>query len=88
MIHNRFNNEYKGLSKLEKRLFPIPNFKIINQTNVASGIRRIEALTNIAVDKYNKQKIYIHFCYWKINGHIFFIIFYLLIIQIKIFLFN
>ena len=27
---NRFNNEYKGLSKLEKRLFPIPNFKIIN----------------------------------------------------------
>ncbi len=35
----------------------ILNFKIINQTNVASGIRRIEALTNIAVDKYNKQKI-------------------------------
>ena len=27
---NRFNNEYKGLSKLEKRFFPIPNFKIIN----------------------------------------------------------
>ena len=35
----------------------ILNFKIINQTSVASGIRRIEALTNIAVDEYNKQKI-------------------------------
>ena len=35
----------------------ILNFKIINQTSVASGIRRIEALTNIAVDQYNKQKI-------------------------------
>ena len=35
----------------------ILNFKIINQTSVASGIRRIEALTNIAVDEYNKLKI-------------------------------
>ena len=35
----------------------ILNFKIINQTSVASGIRRIEALTNISVDEYNKQKI-------------------------------
>jgi len=35
----------------------ILNFKIINQTSVASGIRRIEALTNIAVDEYNRQKI-------------------------------
>ena len=35
----------------------ILNFKIINQTSVASGIRRIEALTNIAVDEYNNQKI-------------------------------
>ena len=35
----------------------ILNFKIINQNSVASGIRRIEALTNIAVDEYNKQKI-------------------------------
>ena len=35
----------------------ILDFKIINQYSVASGIRRIEALTNIAVDQYNKQKI-------------------------------
>ena len=35
----------------------ILNFKIINQTSVASGIRRIEALTHIAVDEYNKKKI-------------------------------
>ena len=34
----------------------IIDFKIINQTNVASGIRRIEALTNISVNQYEKEQ--------------------------------
>jgi len=32
----------------------IKKFKIINQSSVASGIRRLEAFTNIEVDNYNK----------------------------------
>ena len=32
------------------------DFKIINQTNVASGIRRIEALTNISVKQYENEQ--------------------------------
>ena len=43
----------------------ILNFKIINQTSVASGIRRIEALTNIAVEEYNTQKIQLDNSYCK-----------------------
>ena len=35
----------------------IIDFKIINQSSVASGIRRIEALTNISVAKYKDQQI-------------------------------
>jgi len=35
----------------------ILDFKIINQSSVASGIRRIEALTNISVAEYNDQQI-------------------------------
>ncbi len=35
----------------------IKDFKIISQSSVASGIRRIEALTNNSVAKYNEQKL-------------------------------
>jgi len=35
----------------------IIDFKIISQSSVASGIRRIEALSNISVSKYKDQKI-------------------------------
>ncbi len=35
----------------------IIDFKIINQSSVASGIRRIEAITNISVKKYDNEQI-------------------------------
>ena len=35
----------------------IIDFKIINQSSVASGIRRIEALSNITVDQYKEEQI-------------------------------
>jgi len=35
----------------------IIDFKIINQSSVGSGIRRIEALTNISIANYNNQQI-------------------------------
>ena len=35
----------------------IIDFKIINQSSVASGVRRIEALTNISVIKYKEQEL-------------------------------
>ena len=34
----------------------IEKFKIINQSSIASGIRRIEALTNLSVDKFNSDQ--------------------------------
>ena len=40
-----------------KKTGEIINFKIINQSSVASGIRRIEALTNISVKKYENEQI-------------------------------
>jgi alanyl-tRNA synthetase len=40
-----------------KKTGEIINFKIINQSSVASGIRRIEALTNISVKEYEIEQI-------------------------------
>ncbi|PPR46934.1 MAG: Alanine--tRNA ligase [Alphaproteobacteria bacterium MarineAlpha5_Bin9] len=38
-----------------KKLSEIKNFKIINQSNIASGVKRIEAVTNIHVNNYIKN---------------------------------
>ena len=35
----------------------IIDFKIVNQSSVASGIRRIEALTNVTVNQYKQEQI-------------------------------
>jgi len=40
-----------------KKTGEIIDFKIINQSSVASGIRRIEALTNISVKEYENEQI-------------------------------
>ncbi len=40
-----------------KKTGEIIDFKIINQSSVASGIRRIEALTNISVKEYQNEQI-------------------------------
>ena len=38
----------------------IIDFKIINQSSVASGIRRLEALTNISVKQFENEQIRLH----------------------------
>ena len=38
----------------------IIDFKIINQSSVASGIRRLEALTNISVKQFENEQILLH----------------------------
>ncbi len=49
-----FSKELCGGTHVEK-LGEINKFKIINQSSVASGIRRIEAVSNISVDKFIKE---------------------------------
>ncbi len=49
-----FSKELCGGTHVTK-LGEINKFKITGQASVASGIRRIEAVSNISVDKYNKE---------------------------------
>ena len=51
-----FSKELCGGTHVDKT-GDIIDFKIINQSSVASGIRRIEALTNISVPIYNGKQI-------------------------------
>ena len=44
----------------DSRTGDIIDFKIINQSSVASGIRRLEALTNISVKQFENEQILLH----------------------------
>ena len=51
-----FSNELCGGTHINQT-GDIIDFKIINQSSVASGIRRLEALTNISVKQYENEQI-------------------------------
>ncbi len=51
-----FSKELCGGTHVDKT-GDIIDFKIINQSSVASGIRRIEALSNVTVNHYKQEQI-------------------------------